>query len=103
MDRTSICCYEVEVLKESGHGDLPPGKILGDLWDRGGTRNFQTGAESSNKGLKYCFQGTVNAKNLGKIDVSLSNGGYGPLALPLRLKVFNGPFIHVMKKLERYK
>ena len=33
----------------------------------GGTRNFRRGADSSDKGLKYDFQGTISAKNLRNI------------------------------------
>ena len=32
--------------------------------DRGGARNFPTGVGSSDEGLKYGFQGTINSKNL---------------------------------------
>ena len=31
---------------------------------RGGSRNFPTGADSSNRGLQYSFHGTIYAKNL---------------------------------------
>ena len=38
---------------------------------------FQRGADSSNKGAKIWFQGTVNARNLRKNRYSSSNGGLG--------------------------
>ena len=49
------------------------------------------GLTISTRGLKYCFQGTINTQNLrcnsfppadGRL--ACSDGGYGPLALPLR-------------------
>ena len=42
---------------------------------RGGARNFPTGTDSSDEGLKYGFQGTINAKNLQKIAFYLPKGG----------------------------
>ena len=44
--------------------------------DRGGTRNFLTGGLTlSARGLKYGFQGIVNAKNSDKIVFHLPMGG----------------------------
>ena len=43
---------------------------------RGVARNFPTeGLTLPTRGLKYGFQGTINAKNLRKIRVSPSDGG----------------------------
>ena len=42
---------------------------------RGGVRKFPTDDESSDEGLKYCFQGTINAKHLQKNRFSPSDGG----------------------------
>ena len=43
---------------------------------RGGTRNFPMGELTlPMRGLKYGFQGTINAKNLRKNCISPSNGG----------------------------
>ena len=57
---------------------------------RGGAKSFPTGGLTlPTRGLKYGFQGTINAKNLRKNRFSpshgglaCSNGGYSPLALP---------------------
>ena len=49
-------------------------KLLAEI--RGGTRNFPTGGLTLPiRGLKYDFQGTINAKNLRKNRVSPSDGG----------------------------
>ena len=43
---------------------------------RGGARNFQTGGLTlPTRGLKYSFQGIVNAKNLRQDSFSPSDGG----------------------------
>ena len=43
---------------------------------RGSARNFPTGGLTlPTRGLKYGFQGTINAKNLRKSHVSPSDGG----------------------------
>ena len=43
---------------------------------RGGARNFPTGGLTlATRGLKYIFQGTINAKNLRKNRFSSSDGG----------------------------
>ena len=43
---------------------------------RGGARNFPTGELTlPTRGLKYGFQGTINAKNLRKIAFHLPKGG----------------------------
>ena len=57
------------------------------LLDRGSARNFPTrGLNLPTKGLKYGFQGIVNAKNLRQTSFSSSEGasmfrqgGYSPL------------------------
>ena len=62
------------------------------LLHRGGARNFPTGELAiPTRGLKYDFQGTINAKNLRKKSLftfrrglACSDGGYSPLALPWR-------------------
>ena len=44
--------------------------------NRGGTKNFPTGGLTlPTRGLKHCFQGIVNAKNLRKTSFSPSDGG----------------------------
>ena len=51
--------------------------FLGEFLEhRGGARNFPTGGLTiQTRGLKYGFQGTINAKNLRKNRVSPSDGG----------------------------
>ena len=47
-----------------------------DIGGRGGARNFPTGGLTlPTKGLKYGFQGIVNAKNLRQNSFSPSDGG----------------------------
>ena len=74
-NRTNLTKYGIPPVSDCSFC-LQPESLLHVVAGRGGARNFPTGGLTlPTRGLKYRFQGTVNAKNLRKNRVSPSDEG----------------------------